>query len=222
MAPAASLLPWGETLRAMPEQHATSAPDPARAGGKRALVILASVARVAIGLALIAGMLILLPGTFGGTIYGPIALGLVGAALFAAYFAYQLRLIRRAANPTIRSAESLVLVAALFLALYSSIYVVISKGDPASFSEPLDDFSAYYFALTVLATVGFGDITPVSTPARAVTMTQMALDIAFVGVAVRVLGGAARDALALRSRIGQDASTEPVASREARRTETPG
>ena len=86
----------------------------------------------------------------------------------------------------------------LGLAIFAVIYVLISEGNPESFTEPLDRFTAYYFALTVLATVGFGDITPVTTLARAVTMIQMSLDLALIAVLVKVMGGAAKSALGKR------------------------
>ena len=62
---------------------------------------------------------------------------------------------------------------------------------PGSFSQPLDRTAALYFTVTVLATVGFGDITPVTTIARVAATVQMVLDIAFVGLAAKVLFGAA-------------------------------
>ena len=53
--------------------------------------------------------------------------------------------------------------------------------------------------MTVLATVGFGDITPVTIPARSVAMVQMGFDIAFIAVAVRIVSGTANQALRNRS-----------------------
>ena len=112
----------------------------------------------------------------------------------------QIRGVYKARYPTLRAAEALILIAAMFLAIFSIVYVTISLEDPSSFTEPLDSFSAYYYALTVLATVGFGDIAPTTVPARSVTMVQMALDIAFIAVLIRVMGGAAKKALQLRAR----------------------
>ena len=45
--------------------------------------------------------------------------------------------------------------------------------------------------MTVLATVVFGDIAPVPTIARVAVMVQMVLDVAFIGLAAKVLFGAA-------------------------------
>jgi hypothetical protein len=87
----------------------------------------------------------------------------------------------------------------MFLAVFAMIYVSLSLADVEAFTEPLDAFSSYYFALTVLATVGFGDITPVTTVARAVTMVQMALDLVFVALLIRVVSTAARKSLKHRA-----------------------
>jgi len=50
-----------------------------------------------------------------------------------------------------------------------------------------------------LATVGFGDITPVSTVARATAMVQMAIDIAFIAVLVRIISSVASNTIKARS-----------------------
>ena len=105
----------------------------------------------------------------------------------------------KARYPTLRAVEALILTATMFLAIFAMVYVMISVSDPSAFSEPLDSFNAYYYSLTVLATVGFGDIAPNTVPARSVTMVQMALDIAFIAVLIRVMGGAAKKALIRRA-----------------------
>jgi hypothetical protein len=102
----------------------------------------------------------------------------------------------------------------MFLAIFAMVYVMISLAHPDAFSESLDSFNAYYYALTVLATVGFGDIAPNSVPARAVTMVQMSLDIAFIAVLIRVMGGAAKKALIQRA--AEDAAATSAARSEGR------
>ncbi|MFM7145705.1 MAG: potassium channel family protein, partial [Actinomycetales bacterium] len=74
----------------------------------------------------------------------------------------------------------------------------LSQHDPRAFTEQLDAFSGYYFSLTVLATVGFGDITPVTTLARSFTMVQMAIDLALIGILVRIVSTAANRAMVRR------------------------
>ncbi len=93
------------------------------------------------------------------------------------------------------------LLVAMFLAFFSVTYYAMSLAEPASFSEDLDQFSAFYFTVTVLATVGFGDITPVTIPARSVAMVQMGFDIAFIAVAVRIVTGTANQAMKNRDEV---------------------
>ena len=104
----------------------------------------------------------------------------------------QVKGVYKAKYPMLRAGEALILVGAMFLAIFAMIYVMLSATNPEAFTEKLDPFNAYYFALTVLATVGFGDITPSTTAARSVAMVQMAVDIAFIAVLIRIMGGAAK------------------------------
>lgn len=158
-----------------------------------------SALRTLLGITIIWIFLMLVPEQLSAA-EGFSALGVVviGVAMYIWLFRRQIRDIRKARYPTLRSIEALILVAMMFLALFAAVYVLLSAADPLAFTEPLDHFTAYYFALTVLATVGFGDITPVSDVARSICMVQMAIDIAFVGILVKILGGAARQGLAAR------------------------
>ena len=45
----------------------------------------------------------------------------------------------------------------------------------------------------MFSTVGFGDITPVDTPARVTTMVQMLGDLVVVGLVLRVMLGAVKE-----------------------------
>ncbi len=158
------------------------------------------------GLVFILWLMSLAPKTAEDSALYPALLAVAGIAIYVTFFVRQIRGVYKARYPTLRAAEALVLTAAMFLAIFSMVYVTISLRDPSSFTEPLDSFSAYYYALTVLATVGFGDIAPTNVPARSVTMVQMALDIAFIAVLIRVMGGAAKKALQLRARVAARAA----------------
>lgn len=162
------------------------------------MAVLATVVRLIICFWLIVFILSLVPDTPDNRFVLPflIAFGLVVAYIW--FFKRQLGAVYHARFPTLRAAEALVLAAAMFLAIFSMIYVMQSMSDPQAFTEQLSPFTSYYFSLTVLATVGFGDITPVSTAARSVTMVQMALDLVFVAMLIRIVGGAAKMALQQR------------------------
>lgn len=164
--------------------------------------------RMFIGFWVIFFLLNLVPDSPDGQFAIPIGIAVVAVILYIWFFKRQLAGVYKARFPTLRAVEALVLVAAMFLAMFSMIYVLISLNDPKAFTEVLYPFNSYYFSLTVLATVGFGDITPVTTLARSVTMVQMALDLVFVAVLIRVIGGAARRALQER----HESTTLPTAA----------
>jgi len=110
----------------------------------------------------------------------------------SAVIGWQLRAIVKADHPLLRAVESLATAVTLLIVLFAYVYLLLSASDPLSFSEPLDHPAGIYFTTTVLATVGFGDIAPVSTMARLVASVQMLLDLVLVGLVVRVLFTAAQ------------------------------
>ena len=75
-------------------------------------------------------------------------------------FAWQIGRIDSAELPELRAVEALGIVIALFLVLFSSIYLALSHGNKFTFTQDLDHAKALYFTITIFSTVGFGDITP--------------------------------------------------------------
>jgi voltage-gated potassium channel len=191
------------TISAMggiPDGDEKPVPPGERIGRRQLLLVsLQTIARMAVGFLFIIWLMSLAPKTADDSVVYPAVLAFLGITIYAVFFARQVRGVYKARYPTLRAAEALILSAAMFLAIFSMIYVTISLDHPDSFSEQLDSFTSYYYSLTVLATVGFGDIAPNSVPARSVTMLQMALDIAFIAVLIRVMGGAAKKALIMRA-----------------------
>ncbi|MFG2879321.1 potassium channel family protein [Streptomyces sp. NPDC048337] len=107
------------------------------------------------------------------------AIAVLLAALFlgAPLIAWQVSRITHAAYPRLRAVEALATAVPLFLLLFSAAYFVLAREHPRSFNEILDRTDALYFAVAVFATVGFGDIAPVSATARALTTVQMVVDL---------------------------------------------
>jgi voltage-gated potassium channel len=162
------------------------------------LAILQMIGRLFLGVAVIVAMLTLVPEQPEVSLAAPIVIAVGSTALYIWFFVRQLKGVYRAKYPMLRAMEALILVGAMFLGIFAMIYVMLSATNPAAFTEQLDPFNAYYFALTVLATVGFGDITPSTTAARSVAMVQMAVDIAFIAVLIRIMGGAAKKTIEQR------------------------
>ena len=161
-------------------------------------IIIGSVLRTIAGIAVILWALSLVPEQVDGTIVLPSIVLLVGIVVYIYIFRRQLRHIQHARFPGLRAIEAMILIAAAFLAIFAAVYVMLSASNRQSFTEPLDHFTAFYFALTVLATVGFGDITPVSGGARMACMLQMAIDIGFIAVMLKVVSSTAQKSILAR------------------------
>ncbi|MET7692816.1 potassium channel family protein [Streptomyces sp. NPDC005483] len=118
---------------------------------------------------------------------GTVAGLVVGLIAVTALFLWQVRAIVRSPYPGLRAVEALAVVVPLFALLFATSYFLLARATPGSFTEPLTRTDALYFALTVISTVGFGDITAQTETARVMTMIQMAGGILLVGVAARVV-----------------------------------
>ena len=122
-----------------------------------------------------------------------VVLLLVGLVLFAGVISWQVRAILRSQYPALRAIEALAAAIPLFLLVFAATYVKLADGQPRAFTEPLNRTDALYFTITVFSTVGFGDIAPVTTPARVTAMIQMLGDLLVVGLVLRVMIGAVRE-----------------------------
>jgi voltage-gated potassium channel len=117
---------------------------------------------------------------------------ILGALLFTVVMALELRRILHADLPALSAVEALAVALPLFITLFAGAYVRLAQTDPGNFSEPLSRTSALYFAIVTLGTVGYGDITPTTDFARILVSVQVLVDLAFVGLVLRILVGATR------------------------------
>jgi hypothetical protein len=160
-------------------------------GRERRRVVMFSVVRTFLSIVLLLGLYALVPVELITTTEALFRLvGSVG--LFALVVAWQIGAIRSAKYPLVQATESGIIAIAAFIILFALLYVGLAQADATHFSEPLDRVSAFYFTVTILATVGFGDITARSDAARVVVTVQMLLDLALIAVIVRVYSSAAR------------------------------
>jgi len=158
-----------------------------RAPGRGALALaLGRTLLTALGVLVLYAVLPL-DGPFGVTTWLLLAAGLGGMGLLASW---QVRAILHSPHPALRAMEAVSVSIPLFLVLFAAAYVVLAAGDPQAFTEPLDRVDGLYFVVTVFATVGFGDIAPVTTPARVLTTIQMVGDLVLVGLVLRAFLGA--------------------------------
>jgi voltage-gated potassium channel len=158
---------------------------------QRRLAILRSGAIITLSSILVLGAYFVVPIGHESGLRALLRLG-ADIALVGAVFAWQIRRIAVAELPELRAIEALGIVVVLFLVAFSAIYLAMSHQTASTFSEPLDHIRALYFAITIFSTVGFGDITPRTDAARLVVSAQMLLDLAIIGVVVRLLFNAAK------------------------------
>jgi hypothetical protein len=125
---------------------------------------------------------------------------LLGAALvlFAVLAAVQVRGILRSRRPRMRAIQALIIGVPLLIVLFAATYCTVDGQLPGSFTEPLDRTDGLYFTVTVFATVGFGDIAPVTQLARVLVTIQMITGLLTVGVIAKVLFGAVQVAVSRR------------------------
>jgi voltage-gated potassium channel len=153
--------------------------------------MLRSAGIIALSWVLIVGAFFVLPIGHESGLRATVRLG-ADIALIGAVLAWQIRRITVAELPELRAVEALGIVIAVFLVAFSAIYLSMSHQAASTFTQPLDHARALYFTITIFSTVGFGDITPRTDAARLIVSAQMLLDLAIIGVVVRLLLNAAR------------------------------
>jgi len=160
----------------------------------RRRLVLAAVARVSftlVGLLVFYGVAPIRPEAHFDTVVHFV----IGLAILCGVVAFQVRAILRAKHPEIRAAESIVTAIGLFIVASALTDLGLSIHEPHSFTERLDRITAMYFVITVVATVGFGDIAAKTDAARLVVTVQMLLNLTLIVVIARVFIGLARHQL---------------------------
>jgi voltage-gated potassium channel len=110
--------------------------------------------------------------------------------LFGVLVAVQVRGILRSQRPRLRAIQALIVGVPMLIVVFAATYCTVDAQQPGAFSEALSRTDGLYFTVTVFATVGFGDITPVTQLARVLVTTQMIVGLLAVGVIAKVVFGA--------------------------------
>jgi small-conductance mechanosensitive channel len=96
-----------------------------------------------------------------------------------------------------RQTEDYVRIQWLLTALYALVlvfaltYAAVAVQVPGQFAGLENRTDALYFSVTLVATVGFGDIHPVGGAARLLATTHMVFNLIYLGTAIRMLVGRA-------------------------------
>ena len=112
------------------------------------------------------------------TAWRSILLTLLAIGLLAALYVVMLRRIAGSRRPVLM-ALSLVVV------LFAYIYLSMQTRSPGQVPGLVTHLDSLYFTVTMIATVGFGDIAPTGQAARAVATVQMTFNLVFLGFLVR-------------------------------------
>jgi voltage-gated potassium channel len=116
-----------------------------------------------------------------------IALLAGGALVFVGLLTWQVRAIMRSKHPAVQALAGLFAAVPLFILLFASAYYLMSQGETSNFTSKLSRTDALYFTVTIFATVGFGDISARTEPARLVVTAQMVLDLIILGLGLRII-----------------------------------
>ncbi|MEI8412256.1 MULTISPECIES: potassium channel family protein [unclassified Kribbella] len=162
---------------------------------RRRLATMSLVRSLVVSVVIVAGYF-LLPMRLDGSLAVVALVG--GLVVVGLVLGWQILDISRSPYPRIRAIGALATSVPLFLAVFATAYFLMSRAQPATFSEPLSRLDAAYFTVTVFATVGFGDIVAVSGAARAIATVQMVGDLIIVGLVARTLFGAVQHNLSHR------------------------
>lgn len=110
-----------------------------------------------------------------------------GLCLVVVIIVWEFRLIIHSRYPALQGINALALTIPLYLLIFANVDYLMAHSVAGSFNVPMTRSDALYFGVTVFATVGFGDIVPVSHTARLLVTGQMVGNLLLIGVALRVL-----------------------------------
>jgi hypothetical protein len=114
----------------------------------------------------------------------------VGLLVLAGVLAWQIREILNSPFPRVQAFQALLVGIPLLLCVFAAAYFVMGWAQPDSFTQPMNKVGAMYFTVSVLSTVGFGDITATTDLARSLVTVQMILNLVVLGLFIRLLTSA--------------------------------
>ena len=95
--------------------------------------------------------------------------------------------IRRSDQPLADAIATLIYILGALVLAFSTTYYALVQHAPDQMRGIATKTDALYFTVTVLTTVGFGDIVATGQAARLIVTAQMIFDFAFIAVAIRLV-----------------------------------
>jgi hypothetical protein len=84
--------------------------------------------------------------------------------------------------------KALTTLLTLLIVGFATVHYTLARNYDGEFDGIHTKVDSLYFTVTVISTVGFGDITAIGQTARVIVTLQMIFDLLFIGLAVRLLG----------------------------------
>ncbi|MFD3472266.1 potassium channel family protein [Streptomyces sp. NPDC058682] len=112
-----------------------------------------------------------------------------GLVLVSGLLVWQTISITKSPYPRLRVIEAVTAVFSLFILLFATTYFLMARSTAGIFTQALNRTDSLYFTITTFATVGFGDIAPVTQGARITVLVQVLADLLLLGVALKVILG---------------------------------
>lgn len=126
------------------------------------------------------------------TLWRALLLVLLAMGLVVALFIWTLYRLPAVRRPLWRAVSVVVVLLMAFVLSFAYIYLSLQSRDPGQVPGVSTHLDALYFTMTLVSTVGFGDIAPAGQAARAVATAQMAFSLLFLGYLARTAIAAGR------------------------------
>lgn len=129
-----------------------------------------------------------LDGKFAEVLAGLLVVATVGSMVPLAV--HRARRIMASSEPLLDALESIFTAVTLMVVSFSAVHYVLGTQHQDQIDGIVTKIDALYFEVTILSTVGFGDITAVGQLARGLVVANMLLNVVLLGIAVRVVSWA--------------------------------
>ena len=114
-------------------------------------------------------------------------LGIAGAMVL---IVWQVRTYRRAAVTGTAQLVGLLTAVYASVLFFALTYLVLGAGDPNQIADLQTHVDALYFSLSIVSTVGFGDVHATGQAARAIVSLQIGFDLLFISLALAAVKSA--------------------------------
>jgi hypothetical protein len=108
------------------------------------------------------------------------------------------RVVRAGPGDDSARLDGLLLLVVVVLAVFAAGYLALERADGGQFESLSTKTDALYFAVSTLATVGFGDVHAAGQLARGLVTLQIVFDLVFVASLVSLITGQIRSRAAIR------------------------